>query len=105
MVEIAQMDSYMSEKNAKIGDLVEICGDATIELKEDQFGKRKIMNIPVKLNGNDLTWSPGKIARDILAKIFESTNTSNWIGKKFQVDYVKMTVKGQLKDIIIPKKI
>lgn len=105
MVDVAQMENYLNEKIAKVNDIVEIVGDATIEIKDDQFGKRKIMNIPVKLNGNDLTWSPGKIARDMLVQQFKSSDTKNWIGKKFAVDFVKMTVKGAVKDIIIPKAI
>jgi hypothetical protein len=105
MVDIGEMENFLNEKSAKSGDIVEIIGEGLIEEQETQFGKRKILNIPVKLNGIEKIWSPAKIARAEAQKIFESTNTKTWVGKKFQVIFVKMTIKGELKDVIIPGKI
>lgn len=103
MVDTGELESFLSEKTAKGGDIVEIIGEGEIQRDvETQFGKRNILNIPVKINGRQLIWSPGKVARKEAEKIFNSKDTKNWINRKFQVTLVKMPVKGELKDILVP---
>lgn len=105
MVNTAALESFLNDKTAKENDICEIIGEGNIEEKDTQYGKRKILNLPVKLNGNSLTWSPGKIAVKECEKIFLSTDTKNWVNKKFSIGFVKMTVKGEIKNIVIPKKL
>jgi hypothetical protein len=94
MVDTRELEKYLNEKSAKDGDIVEICGEG--EITEGQFGK--MLNIPVKCNGLDLVWTPSVKARNTLNMKLKTTDTKNWVGRKFQV--VIMEDKG--KQILLP---
>ena len=104
MVDSGELESYLNDKSAKKGDIVEILGEGTLEQKEDVATKRKykVLNLPVKLNGTlDLTWSPAKLATAALQKLY-GKETKGWINKKFQVDLIRMAIKGEMKEVVFP---
>lgn len=105
MVNTGDLESFLSEKNAKSGDIVTIKGEGEIVEQDTQFGKRMILNIPVELKSRNLIWSPGKLARSEGEKLFKSKDTKDWVGKQFSVLLVKMTIKGEMKDIIVPSEV
>lgn len=105
MVDTGELENYLNEKSAKKGDIVEIKSEGEIVEQDGKFGKQRVLNIPVLLNGREMIWSPKKTATNLANKIFDSTDTKNWVGKKFQVAFVKMMVNGEPKDIIIPEKL
>jgi len=103
MVETGDLENFLNEKSAKLNDIVTILEEGAIVELETQFGKRRMLNIPVELNGRKVLWTPSKVAINAAKEVFKSANTKDWIGKKFQVDFAKMTVKGELKTVVIPK--
>jgi len=105
MVDMGEFEDYLNDKCAKENDIVEITAEGIVERGEKDGKKTKIFNMPVLINGAPKIYSPGKTARDALTDIFGSADSKDWIGKKFAVSFIKMQVKGVLKNVIIPKKI
>jgi hypothetical protein len=105
MVEIGELEAYLNDKSAKENDICVVTGEGSIQELDGEFGKRRVLNIPVELNGRAVIWTPGKLALNAAEQVFKSRNTTKWVGQKFAVGFVKMTVKGQIKDIIVPKAI
>src|SRR3990167_1138723 len=105
IVDIGELESYLNDKSANKGDVVEIMSEGTLEVKQDSVNPTKVyrvLNLPVKLNGQrDLIWSPAKLATEALQKLY-GRDTKNWVNKKFQVDLVKMSIKGEMKNVIFP---
>ncbi len=86
MVDTNELENFLNNKVAKGGDIVEIIGEGEIMKDvQTQFGVKDLLNIPVRLNGREITWSPNKKARDQMNKLCKTTNTKDWVGKKFQV--------------------
>lgn len=94
MVDTNELEKYLNEKSAKDGDIVEVCGEG--EIATGKFGK--MLNVPVKVNGKDLIWTPSAKARNTLNKKLNTTDTKAWIGKKFQV----LLIEDKGKQVIIP---
>lgn len=105
MVNLGELEHFLNDKSVKENDIGVILSEGSFQTVNDKFGERKILNIPVEVNSVKLTWSPGKIARDEAIRVFGSQDTRNWVGKKFQIGFMKMIVKGEPKTIIIPKKL
>lgn len=100
MVDTGQLEQFLNDKSAKDGDIVEILAGAVIE--ENKVTKKPMLNVPVLLNGRQLIWTPGKIARGKVETKC-GTDTDKWVGKKFQVSFKEMIIKGETKNVIIPK--
>ena len=102
MVQLGELESYLNDKSAAKGDIVEILGEGTIELLEDKATHKvkKLLNLPVRLNSQrELIYTPGKKAIEAM-QIKWGKDTKKWIGKKFQVEFVFMQVgQNELKVI------
>jgi len=103
MVDTTELENYLNDKSAKLNDIVEITGEGLIEVSTDDKGKtKKNLQIPVLVNGKlKLIYSPGKTARGPLEKAW-GTDTKKWLGKKFQVSFIKMQVGKDLLEVIYP---
>ena len=102
MVDIGELEIYLNDKSAKENDIVEITGEGKFEEKVDDKGnKKKLINLPIKLNGRDLIYSPGKKAIEVLRTAW-SRDTKNWIGKKFTVKFVVMQIGTNELNVIKP---
>lgn len=103
MVNVGQIEDYLNDKSGAEGDIVEITGEGLIEEKTEDNGRtKKILNIPVLLNGQSkLTYTPGKKA---LAELREhyGKETKQWIGKKFQIKFVVMQIGNKEINVIKP---
>jgi len=93
----------LNENCAKDGDICVIVGDGVIEHKEDVNTKRKykLLNLPVEVNGLDLTYTPDKDAIAVMRSAW-GADTKAWTGKKFSVKFYPKTVFGQKKTSILP---
>lgn len=105
MVDTSELESFLSEKSCKENDIVEITGAGDIEEKETQFGMRKLLNLPVEIDGRSMIWTPSKAARTKLSELYDSTRTEDWVGKKFIIAFVTMLIQGKEKRVIMPKKL
>jgi hypothetical protein len=103
-MDTAELESFLNEKSAKENDIVEIVGEGNIEVKEDPVSHRKykVLNIPVKCNNRELTYTPDKDAVNVLQSIY-GMNTSSWIGKKFSVKFVMKSAFGKVRKSIFPE--
>ena len=103
MVDTTELESFLNEKSAKEGDIVEIKGCGVIECKVDKDSERKykVLNLPVMCNGREIIYSPNRDAMPILQGAF-GMNTENWVGKKFQVKLYPKTAFGVKKIAILP---
>lgn len=97
MVDIRELEQYLNDKSAKKGDVVLIEGEGEISELED----RKVLNLPVSIEGRKLTWTPGKNARRPLEQAF-GFDTKEWVGKTFAVDFYKQQTPNGLIDVLIP---
>lgn len=101
MVDTGELESYLNDKSAKAGDIVEILAEGIIEEIKQQDGSfRKALNLPVKLGDRKLIWSPGRMAIKPLQVKF-GLDSKKWVGKKGVVGFVKKDVFGETKDILI----
>ena len=106
MVDTGELENYLNDKSAKEHDNVEIVGDGLVEQKEDPNTKRKykVLNLPVKCNGRDLIFSPNKDALKVLNEKW-GTETMNWIGKSFKIQFYPKTSFGKTTNAILPRVI
>lgn len=104
MVDTGELENYLNDKSAKANDIVEIMLDGVVESKEDPLTKRKykVLNLPVKCNGRDLIFSPNKDALKVLNEAW-GTETMNWIGKKFRIQFYPKTSFGKTTQAILPR--
>lgn len=103
MVDSGILESYLNEKSAKEGDIVEIKGEGNAEDKEDIANQRKykVLNLPVLMNGRELTYTPNKTAVNLFQKAW-GKETKDWVGKKFSIKFYPVTAFGQTKTAIMP---
>lgn len=81
---------YISAKTVKDGDILEFLDEGKVEYNEAL--KKDMFNIKVSLNGGKAkTWSPNNKHGKILQDKF-GADTSNWKGKKVQVNVVEDTM-------------
>ncbi|MEK6882752.1 MAG: hypothetical protein AABY22_24225 [Nanoarchaeota archaeon] len=97
MVEAKFGEDYLSVKTSKDADIFEICAGAQYVKIDDVFNvgkKKRILNIPVLVNGQSMIWSPSnKQGRQLIEKWGKETD--RWIGKKIQLFHLenKMLIK------------
>ena len=105
MVNTAELESYLNSKSCQKGDIIEILGEGDFEVKQDAANPKKVykvLNLPVKVNSQiELIWSPAKLATEALQKLW-GMESKGWLNKKFQVDLVRMSIKGEMKEVVFP---
>ena len=103
MVDTGELESYLNEKSAKEDDIVEILEEVSSEQKEDPASKRKykVLNLPVKVNGRDIIYSPNKEAIAVFQKEY-GMDSKTWKGKKFSIKFYPKTAFGVTKTAILP---
>lgn len=105
MVEVDFGGDYLNAETSKDGDICEIMGEGAYEEKEIKGKKKKLFNLPVRLNGTkDLIYTPGAKAGKELMRAW-GKDSKNWIGKKFQIKIVTVEVAGNEMDVVRPKPI
>jgi hypothetical protein len=106
LVNTGELETYLNAKSCKQDDVVEILGEGSFEEKKDtQTGKtKKVLNLPVKVNGKDLIYTPAKKAMETLQKAW-GMDTKAWIGKKFVVKFVLMVIGSNEYNVIKPSPI
>lgn len=98
--------NFLNGENAVDGDIVEIVGEGEIKTMKKRDGTEKqVLNLPVTLNGKSLVYTPAFKSLKILQEIFSSSDTADWIGKKFQCKVIKMEIGGVEKDVLRPQGI
>ena len=104
MVDTSELNNYLNDITAKDGDIIEILSEGAFKEMENITTKQKYkaLEIPVS-NGNrkDLLYQPNRDAIKVFNKNF-GTNTTSWIGKKFQVKIYPKTAFGVTKNAILP---
>lgn len=104
MPDTTELINFLNDQTARDGDLVEITNAGQIDMKQDKQDPNKKypqLNIGVRCNGRDLTWTPNSDAREVLNKKY-GTKTENWVGKKFTVKTYPKTAFGQTTIAILP---
>ena len=103
MVDTGELESYLNDKSAKENDICEVLESGLIEDKEDPISHRayRVLNVPIKINGRTLIYSPNKDALKVLNAAW-GTNTQGWIGKKFQIKFYPKTSFGKTTNAILP---
>ena len=95
---------YLNSDTAKEGDIVEIIDEGVEgELKEKDGTMKKVLNISVKVNDKILIYTPTRKCMKKLQTIFGSTNSTDWIGKKFKVHLADIEAFGKEMRVLRPK--
>ncbi len=87
---------FLNCENTNDKDIAEIIGEgenAEIEFKDR---KKTVLNIPVSCNGRKKIFTPSAETGKKFVKEW-GNNTSNWIGKKFQINHVMYKSFGETK--------
>lgn len=106
MVEMSELDEFVNATNVKKGDIIKPTHEGTIEEQETQYGRKKIFTMPVLVNGTKkMLWSPGKMAQSEFIKLTGSSDSKGWVNKEFVIDFVKTSVRGEIKNVVIPGSI
>lgn len=101
--------NYLKAELCKGGEVFEIMDEGNMEEIRTPEGKIKVvLNFDVKViegsenltPGKIKTFTPNKSNGDIMVKAWKS-NTSNWNGKRFEIDLAKTQVFGKIKDSIV----
>ena len=101
MVDSGEVENYLNERSAKVGDIVTILDEGIIgEILQKEGGKKRCLNINVKLLERELIYTPGKTALRALQKVW-GMETKSWVGKKAKVEFVKMNSFGELKNVLV----
>ncbi len=98
---------YLNGETCKEGDIVTILGEGEVaELVDKRTKKVKmVLNMPVKVNEAELIFSPTRKMFKMLQEIFKSTDSSKWVGQKFQVHIIDMEVAGKELKVVRPRAI
>lgn len=100
MVKISDMEDYLHAYAIENGEVIEITGKPNYISSEDAAYGRPYLEIPVKLaDGKTKIWTPNKTTLKRLAKAY-GDEADEWIGKKVQLEIVKMNVRGEMRDVI-----
>lgn len=94
--------NFYNGEIAKADDVVEIVGEGELSELERDGKKKSIFNLPVKVNGKDYIYSPNKTALKIFVEAW-TTETTQWVGKKFQPKLLTTLIAGQEKIVIKPQ--
>ena len=99
--------SFLNANTAKEGDIVEITHEGEMgEITDPRTKKvKQVLNIPVKIGKDDLIYTPATKSMKALQKIFDSTDSSTWVGKKFKVHIIDMEVAGKELKVVRPKAV
>ena len=96
MVEI-ELGDYANCETTKDGDIAEICKEAEyqeIDDKNNPGKKKKLLNVPILVNGKELLYSPSwKIQKEFVNKW--GKNTKSWVGHKFQILHKDIEIAGK----------
>lgn len=94
MVEADFGGDFLNYDSTKDGDIFVITGEGEYGELEFQGKKKRVLNIPVELNGRGLTYTPGMKAGKALVKAF-GKETKSWVGKRVQVLHIedKMVIR------------
>jgi len=105
MVDVGKLQNFLSVKNAKHGDILEVVGEGEIIAKD--FSKAKdgsdvkdVLNIEVDYNDTVKTYSPNKTTIGLWREKYGG-DTLSWVGKKGRIAIIKQISFGELKDILI----
>jgi len=102
-MEIEIGGDYLNAESCKEGDIVTIAGEGVKSQIKTHEGKLKdVYNFPVVIGDRQLIYTPGMAALKELVKAY-SSNSKEWIGKKFQVKIVTMLIRGQEVLVVKPK--
>lgn len=99
MVETDFSGDFLNAENTQEGDIAEIVGEGEYKELEKAGVKKKILNLPVQVNGANKIWSP--FAED--GKKFQKAygkDTKSWVGKKGTISHVKYKSFGETKTTI-----
>ena len=99
MVQADFSGDFVNIENVKDGDIGRITADA--EYKDiNKDGKiRKVLNVPVNINGKEKIYSPSNDDGKQIVKAFGS-ETKNWIGQQLKFYSYKYNSYGTKKDAI-----
>ncbi len=96
---------YLNSTTCEESDIVEILHEGEIGEIEKDGKVKKVLNIAVKCNGKDFIYTPATKSLKKLQEIFQSTDSSKWVGQKFQVHIIDMEVAGKELKVIRPRAI
>lgn len=99
MVEADFSGDYINTENTQEADILEIIGEGSFNEIEKDGKIRKILNIPVRVNGKEKIYSPSRESGKKLVKAWGS-DTKNWINKKVQAHVVNYKSFGETKQAI-----
>lgn len=89
--------NYLNADNTQDGDILLILEEGEYnEIEKEDGTKRKVLNIPVEVNGARKIWTPWTQDGKDFAKAF-GKNSASWIGKKGKISHVKYKSYGQTK--------
>ena len=102
MVEADFGGDFMNCESIEENSIVEILEEGSYQEVTISGKKKNLLNIPVRVNGKELLYSPGQKAGKILVTAW-GKETKNWKGKKFQAKFVTIEFAGIEKRVIRPK--
>ena len=99
MVEADFGGDFLNYEGSTDGDIAEITGEGEYGELEFQGRKKKVLNLPVKVNGKEKIYTPGMKAGRQLVKAF-GKDTVDWVDKKFQILHVedKMVIRPMVEE-------
>lgn len=98
--------NFLNSDTCNEGDIVEIIDEGVEgEIKQKDGSMKKVLNISVKTNDNILIYTPANKSMKKMQIIFGSTDSNDWIGKKFSVHFVDMEIAGKEMKVLRPKAI
>ena len=93
--------NFLKADDCKGGEEVEILDEGEItEIKTPEGKVKSVMNIQVKINNQEKTFTPNKSNGNILVEAF-GEDTEKWIGKRFKIELAKVRVFGEMKKSIV----
>ena len=97
--------NFLKAEDCKGGELCEITGPGVTDEIEGANGEvKEVRNYPVKVNGVEKTFSPNKTNGNIMMQAWGEDDDA-WIGKKFQIELIKISAFGKVRNSIVVKPI
>ena len=112
MVETDFGGDFVTIDSTQDGQIVTILGEGEYGTLTFQGKEKRVLNVPVEINGKNMIWTPGMKQGKIAQKAW-GTDSKNWVGKKFEIVHMEnkllirpiagevITIKGNTSQEII----
>lgn len=93
--------NFLKAEDCKGGEICELLDEGSVEEIKTSEGKIKsVLNFQIKVDGKEKIFTPNRTNGNIMVDAW-GKESDKWVGKKFKITLVKVSVFGKIKNSIV----